>query len=57
MIGLFNFAFKVEKGFFTYSTFIFETTALWAFGTAWLVKGSVLLKNVPVVKNMIRPLR
>jgi hypothetical protein len=57
MIGLFNFAFKVEKGFFTYSTFIFETTALWAFGIAWLVKGSVVLKNVPVVKNMIRPLR
>ena len=57
MIGLFNFVFKVEKGFFSYSTFIFETTALWAFGAAWLVKGSAVLKNLPVVKNMVRKLR
>ena len=57
LIGLFNFVIEPEKGFFVYSTFIFETTALWAFGTAWLVKGSAVLKNVPVVKKMIRPLR
>jgi len=57
MIGVFNFVFKVEKGFFSYSTFIFETTALWAFGAAWLVKGSAVLKDVPVVKNMMRTLR
>jgi hypothetical protein len=57
MIGLFNFVFKVEKGVFAYSTFIFETTALWAFGAAWLVKGSAVLKDVPMVKNMVRTLR
>ena len=57
LIGLFNFIIKPENGLFVYSTFIFETTALWAFGTAWLVKGSAALKNVPVVNNMIRQLR
>lgn len=57
LIGLFDFIIKPRKGLFVYSTFIFETTALWAFGSAWLVKGSAVLKNVPVVKNMIRPLR
>lgn len=57
LIGLFNFVIKPTQGFFVYSTFIFETTSLWAFGTAWLVKGSAALKGVPVVKNMIRTLR
>ena len=57
LMGLFNFVIKGEKGLFAYSTFIFETTALWAFGTAWLVKGSAVLKNIPVVKNMVQPLR
>jgi len=57
LIGLFNFVIKPETGIFVYSTFIFETTALWAFGTAWLVKGSSVLKGVPVVKNMIRSIR
>ncbi|MFT3981136.1 MAG: hypothetical protein QM687_11745 [Ferruginibacter sp.] len=57
MIALFNFVIEPESGVFVFSTFIFETTALWAFGIAWLVKGSAALKNVPVVKNMIAPLR
>ena len=57
MIALFNFIIKPTKGLFVYSTFIFETTALWAFGTAWLVKGSAVLKKLPVVKEMIKPLR
>jgi hypothetical protein len=57
LIGLFNFVIEPEKGLFVYSTFIFETTALWAFGGAWLVKGSAVLKNVPMIKNMIKPLR
>ena len=57
LIALFVFIFKPSKGLFVYSTFIFETTALWAFGTAWLVKGSAVLKKLPVVKEMIKPLR
>ena len=57
LIALFNFIIKPTKGLFVYSTFIFETTALWAFGTAWLVKGSVVLKKLPVVKKIISPLR
>ena len=57
LIGLFNFVIEPEKGLFVYSTFIFETTALWAFGTAWLVKGSAVLKQIPVLKNMVQPLR
>ena len=57
LIALFNFIIKPAKGLFVYSTFIFETTALWAFGTAWLVKGSAVLKKLPVVKEMIKPLR
>jgi len=31
--------------FSTYSTFIFETTALLFFGNSWLLKGSVNWKN------------
>ena len=57
LIALFNFIIKPAKGLFAYNTFIFETTALWAFGTAWLVKGSVVLKKLPMVKEMIKPLR
>jgi len=57
LMGLFNFVIKGEEGLFAYSTFIFETTALWAFGTAWLIKGSAVLKNLPVLKNMVKPLR
>jgi hypothetical protein len=57
LIALFNFIIEPTKGLFVYSTFIFETTALWAFGTAWLVKGSTALKKLPVVKEMIKPLR
>ena len=56
-IGLFNFVFHVKEGVFIYSTFIFETTSLWAFGTAWLVKGSKILQRVPLVKKVIEPLR
>lgn len=57
MIGLFNFVIESDKGIWAYSTFIFETTSLWAFGIAWLVKGSAVLKNVPVVKSLVKPLR
>ena len=57
MIGLFNFVLDTQEGFLAYSTFIFETTSLWAFGTAWLVKGSAVLKSVPVIKKLVRPLR
>jgi hypothetical protein len=57
LIALFNFIIKPTKGLFVYSTFIFETTALWAFGTAWLVKGSAVLKKLPVIKKMINTLR
>jgi hypothetical protein len=57
LIASFDFIFKPAKGVFIYSTFIFETTALWAFGIAWLVKGSAALKNLPVIKKMIRPIR
>jgi len=57
MIPLFIFVIKSKEGIFVYSTFIFEAIALWAFGTAWLVKGSAALKSIPVVKNMIQRLR
>lgn len=57
LIAFFNFILPVEKGFFAYSTFIFETTSLWAFGLAWLVKGSGVLKNVPVARDMIKAIR
>ena len=57
MIGLFSLKILPSKGVFRYSTFIFETTALWAFGSAWLLKGSAALKGVPVVKQMLQPLR
>lgn len=58
MIGILNFIIKPEEvGLFVYSTFIFETTSMWAFGIAWLVKGSAALKKVPVIKNLIQPLR
>ncbi len=57
LVGLFNFVIEPQEGFFTYSTFIFETTALWAFGIAWLVKGSAVLKNVAVVKDVVEQIR
>jgi hypothetical protein len=57
MIAIFNFLLDVTGGFFAYSTFIFETTSLWAFGSAWLVKGSGVLKNVPVARDMIKSIR
>ena len=57
MIAVFSFIIKQKEGILAYSTFIFETTSLWFFGTAWLIKGSLALKNVPVLKNMIRSLR
>jgi len=56
MIVLFNFVIP-QKGLFVYSTFIFETTSLWFFGTAWLVKGSLILKKVPMLKTLIKPIR
>ncbi len=46
-----------KTGIWKYSTFIFETTALWAFGIAWLVKGSDVLKNIPVIKFIVKPIR
>jgi magnesium-transporting ATPase (P-type) len=57
MIGLFNFVIGPKEGFLAYSTFIFETTSLWAFGLAWLVKGSAVLKDVPVVKKVVEVIR
>lgn len=57
MIALFNFVIKAKTGLFVYSTFIFETTSLWAFGFAWLVKGSALWKDVPVAKNAVKGFR
>ncbi len=56
MIVLFNFVIP-QKGLFIYSTFIFETTSLWFFGTAWLVKGSLALKKLPILKTLIKPIR
>lgn len=56
LIAVFNFV-PPFKGTFAYSTFTFETTALWFFGTAWLTKGSLALKEVPVLKTMIKPIR
>lgn len=43
--------------FLKYSTYIFETTALWAFGTAWLVKGSRSMEKMPVVKELVKTVR
>ena len=57
MIALFNFVIHINRGLFFYTTFIFETTALWCFGIAWLIKGSKALKKIPVIKSMISPLR
>lgn len=57
LIALFVFIIKPKNGLFVYSTFIFETTALWAFGIAWLVKGSAVLKKFPMVKKIMKPLR
>ena len=57
MLAVFNFVIKPTEGIWVYSTFIFETTALWCFGTAWLIKGSLVLKNIPLLKNMVKPLR
>lgn len=57
MIALFQIPWLPNGGIFKYVIFIFETTGLWAFGTAWLVKGSAILKQVPVVKKVIQPLR
>jgi len=57
MIPLTGFVIKPQKGIFVYSTFIFETTSLWAFGTAWLVKGSAALKKMRVVRRLVHPLR
>ena len=57
MIAFFSFIFQPEKGVFVYSTFIFETTALLSFGIAWLVKGSMVLKGVPIIKKVVKKIR
>ncbi|CAN5693097.1 DUF998 domain-containing protein [soil metagenome] len=57
MIALFNFVIEPEHGLLVYSTFIFETTALWFFGAAWLIKGSAALQQVPVLKKVIKSIR
>ncbi|MGC4036109.1 MAG: hypothetical protein QM764_09120 [Chitinophagaceae bacterium] len=57
LIAAFNFIFKPEKGLFIYSTFIFETTSLWAFGFAWLVKGSAVWSDVSGVKKVVKAIR
>lgn len=45
------------KDIWPYSTVFFETTALWFFGTAWLVKGSAVFKNVLVLSRIVEPFR
>lgn len=57
MIALFSFIIDYKEGIFAYTTFIFETTSLLFFGTAWLVKGSKIWKEHRVFKNIISPLR
>lgn len=49
--------FPERQGLAIFSTFIFETTSLLFFGTAWLVKGSKALKSVPILKKIINPIR
>jgi hypothetical protein len=53
-IALFSFAFNdwANENFTNY-VYVFEWTALWAFGISWLVKGSELFKNSGFTK-MIR---
>jgi hypothetical protein len=46
-----------RQGLLAYTTFFFETTSLYFFGAAWLVKGSVLWKRYPVFRKLIKPLR
>jgi hypothetical protein len=45
--------------FTTYSTFIFETTALLFFGNSWLLKGSVNWKNIDnrLLRKLVAPVR
>jgi len=57
LIAFFKFVIKPKSGLFVYSTFIFETTSLWFFGTAWLVKGSAALKEVSVLKAVVQKIR
>jgi hypothetical protein len=57
MIIVFKFIIKPEEGIFVYSTYIFETSALWSFGLAWLVKGSESLREVVVFKHVVKSLR
>jgi len=57
LIAVFAGCCKLKQGIFRYSTYIFETTSLWAFGTAWLVKGSASVKNVPGLKKLVAPIR
>lgn len=57
LIAVFSIWPQLKKGIFSYSTFIFETTSLWAFGTAWLIKGSRSLKRLPVIRKMVAPIR
>lgn len=57
LIAVFSIWPSLKHGIFKYSTFIFETSSLWAFGTSWLVKGSKSMAHVPVLKNIIEPIR
>ena len=57
LIALFSFVIKYHKGLFAFTTFIFETTSLWFFGIAWLVKGSLLWKRTSILNKIIKPLR
>ncbi len=57
MIALFTFIIKPTKGILVYSTFIFETSALWFFGSAWQVKGSAAWCHLPVVGKLVKGLR
>ena len=47
IIAYFDFVLKhqQEGTWLDYTTFIFETTSLWAFGLSWLIKGTYLLPN------------
>lgn len=56
-IGLFAFFLPNRGGLLAYTTFFFETTSLWFFGIAWLVKGSLAWCNYPVLKWLIKRYR
>lgn len=55
-IALCNFVLdKYFSGWFlTFSTIIFETTALWFFGSTWLLKGSKYWSKYPLLRPLLK---